>query len=323
MSRTLELLDSLIAFPTVSADTNLPLIDWAQDLLSACGARVHRMHDETGLKAGLYAEIGPDSPGGVVLSAHSDVVPVAGQNWTRPPFRLTREDDRVFGRGTTDMKGFVACMLAAAERASRGKLAEPLKLSLSWDEEVGCIGVHKMLPDLKARIGAPRLCIVGEPTGMQAAIGHKGKAAIRADCTGENGHSAMAPHFVNALHLACDFVAGLRAMQNDLAANGARDEAYDPPCTTVHAGRMNGGRALNIVPDSATVDFEFRHIAADAADAARARGEALGPLHGVPVTTKINVDQRGCPTDNGIVAYKDAIAAEDSPVVANLRHAGA
>ncbi|MCG6902260.1 MAG: acetylornithine deacetylase [Rhodobacter sp.] len=265
MTRTLEILDRLIGFATVSADSNLGLVDYVQDFLTTRGYAVHRIADPAGEKAGLFARLGP--PGaGVMLSAHSDVVPVAGQDWTREPFALTRDGGRVFGRGTTDMKGYLACVLALADRAARAGLREPLKIALSYDEEIGCVGIGHMIDHLKRTIGLPRACIVGEPTGMQVAIGHKGKAALRAACFGEAGHSALAPKFLNALHLAADFVTELRNLQDDIAANGARDPDYDIPYSTVHVGTLHGGSALNIVPDRALIDFEIRYLAEDPLD---------------------------------------------------------
>ncbi|MFX0544306.1 acetylornithine deacetylase [Roseovarius sp. S1116L3] len=260
---TLDILSRLIDFPTVSADSNLALIDYAEEVLQAAGFAVHRLPDPAGRKCGLLARIGPDGPGGVLLSAHSDVVPAEGQAWTRPPFALTPEGDRLYGRGTTDMKGFLASMLSLACRAGRANLTQPLMLSISYDEEVGCQGIAKMMPGFQQMGWQPELCIVGEPTMMRAATGHKGKAALRAICRGEAGHSALAPRHVNALHLAAEFITALRTIQDDYAASGVQDAAYDVPCSTVHAGRMQGGTALNIVPDTASIEFELRHLPAD------------------------------------------------------------
>ena len=270
MTQTLDILDRLVGFDTVSAKSNLELINYVIDFLAARGFSVRRIDDPTGTKAGIYAETGPDGPG-VLLSAHTDVVPVEGQPWTRDPFRLTREDDKVYGRGTTDMKGYVASVLSLADRAAQTELREPLKIALSYDEEVGCVGIQQMLDQLAPMVGRPRACFVGEPTEMQVAIGHKGKAALRAVCHGQNGHSALAPQFVNALHLASDFLVGLRAIQDDFAFNGARDTAYAIPYTTVHVGKLSGGMALNIVPDRAELTFEYRHLAADRAEDILAR----------------------------------------------------
>ncbi len=270
MTRTLEILDTLIGFDTVSAKSNLDLAAWVDGFLRHCGFNVWLVPSPSGEKAGLYAERGPAGDG-VLLSGHTDVVPVEGQDWSRDPFRLTREGDRVYGRGTTDMKGYVASVLALAERAAHANLAEPLKIALSYDEEVGCVGIQQMLADLTPLLGRPRACFVGEPTEMQVAVGHKGKAALRAVCHGQSGHSALAPKFVNALHLAGDFMSELRAIQDDLAQNGARDEAYSVPYSSVHVGRLMGGMALNIVPDRAELTFEYRHLPADNAEDILAR----------------------------------------------------
>ena len=262
MSQTVEILDRLIGFDTVSAKSNLPLIDYVEAFLKSRGFRITRLPDPTGEKAGLFATIGPEGAG-VMLSAHTDVVPVEGQNWSRDPFALTRAGSRLYGRGATDMKGFLASMLTAADRASSRNLAEPLKLSISYDEEVGCLGVAEMIGAMEAAVGRPRACIVGEPTEMQVAVGHKGKAALKATFSGEAGHSALAPRFTNALDLAADFVAGLRELQQKIAATGKRDQAYAIPYTTLHIGKLSGGTALNIVPDHAKAIFEYRHLAED------------------------------------------------------------
>lgn len=262
MTKTLEILEKLVGFDTVSDKSNLAIMDYAQDFLVACGFTAYRIPDGTGQKAGLYASLGPEGDG-VLLSAHTDVVPVSGQDWTHDPFCLTQKGERVYGRGTTDMKGYFACILAIAERAATSDLKEPLKISLSYDEEIGCVGIQNMIDDLERTIGLPRLCLVGEPTEMQVAIGHKGKAALRATFHGQSGHSALAPNFLNALHLAGDFLSELRGLQDQFAINGARDEAYGVPYSTIHVGKLSGGTALNIVPDRAEMTFEYRHLAAD------------------------------------------------------------
>lgn len=262
MPSTLDILEKLIAYDTVSKNSNLELAAYVEDFLKARGFAVHRITDPGGEKAGLYAEKGPEGDG-VLLSAHTDVVPVEGQNWTKDPFRLTREGERVFGRGTTDMKGYVASVMALADRAADVALREPLKIALSYDEEIGCVGLQHMLDRLAPLLGQPRACFVGEPTEMQVAVGHKGKAALRAVCHGQSGHSALAPKFVNALHLASDFMSELRALQEFYATNGNSDPAYSVPYSTFHVGMMSGGRALNIVPDTAELTFEYRHLAAD------------------------------------------------------------
>jgi len=259
---TLALLDRLISFPSVSTESNLALIEFVEDHLRASGFQVHRLPGQTGPKAGLLARLG-QGKGGIMLSAHSDVVPVKGQNWSRPEFTLTQDDGRLYGRGTTDMKGFLASMLAMAGRARGADLRCPLMLCISYDEEVGCTGIREMMPGYQALGWQPDLCIVGEPTGMRPAIGHKGKTAFRATCRGEAGHSSLAPKYVNALHLASDLIGVLRRLQEEYVASVRHDDAYTIPYSTVHAGRVQGGTALNIVPDLATVEFELRHIGGD------------------------------------------------------------
>lgn len=263
MSDTIELLDRLVAFETVSKDSNLPLVDFAETFLSERGFVCRRVYDPTGLKANLIASIGPGGSNGIILSGHTDVVPVTGQVWSSDPFRLRRDGDRLYGRGAADMKGFVAAMLRIADRASRAPLSRPLHIALSHDEEIGCVGVRSLLSDLKNRHFSAALCIVGEPTSMQIGLGHKGKIAARATCRGRGGHSSIAPLLLNAVHLATDFVAAIRLQQADISAKGARDDAYDVPYTTIHAGKIAGGTALNVVADAATVDFEIRHLSED------------------------------------------------------------
>ncbi|CAM5558304.1 succinyl-diaminopimelate desuccinylase [Mycolicibacterium aubagnense] len=273
---SIEILDRLIAFPTVSRDSNLALIRYVADLLEAKGIPCQLIHNHDGHKANLFATIGPTDQPGVMLSGHTDVVPVDGQDWTLPPFEMSKLDGKLFGRGAADMKGFVACAVAAALKAAERPLRTPLHLALSYDEEIGCLGVRSLVEMLGTAPRKPLLCIVGEPTSMQVATGHKGKLAARAFCKGREGHSALAPLALNAIHLGCDFIGALRSEQDRLARDGARDGDYDIPYTTVHAGKINGGVALNIVPNLCQVDFEIRNVAADNPDIIldRLRGEA-------------------------------------------------
>ena len=276
---TADILADLIAFPTVSRDSNRALIDYCAAMLGDAGIDSQVIENEDGSKANLFATIGPADKPGVMLSGHTDVVPVDGQDWTKPPFRAVTEDGRIYGRGTADMKGFVAAALLAARHAAETELATPLHLALSYDEEIGCVGVRSLIDMLAAAPVRPLMCIVGEPTGMAIATGHKGKTAIEAHCVGSVAHSSLAPTAVNAIHLACDLIAEIRALQDDLAANGVRDESYDVPYTTLHAGLINGGVALNIVPGTARVKFEIRNLAADEPAAILRRLEtALRPV---------------------------------------------
>ena len=261
--QTADILARLIGFDTTSSKPNRALMDWVQDLLGGAGIAAQIIPDASGGKANLYATIGPQDRPGVMLSGHTDVVPVDGQVWTRPPFVLTEAEGRYYGRGATDMKGFVASALAAALMAARRPLATPLHLALSHDEEVGCLGVASLIDMLAHAPHLPAMCIVGEPTGMQVATGHKGKIALRATCTGREGHSALAPMALNALHLGADFLGAVRRLQDEVAASGLRDGDYDVPYTTLHVGKMQGGVQVNIVPNLCTLDFEIRNLAGD------------------------------------------------------------
>lgn len=258
-----DILASLVAFPTVSRRSNLALLDYVEGLLRPAGARLERYLSEDGTRANLWASIGPAIPGGVVLSGHCDVVPVEGQDWSRDPYVLHAEDGKLYGRGTADMKGFLAVAIHTMLRASSYMLQRPLHLAISYDEEIGCLGVRGMLEARGDHPERPALCLIGEPTGMRIAVGHKGKQALRACCYGQEGHSALAPNALNALHLGAAFIDRLRARQEQLYWTGARDDAYDIPYSTIHVGMMQGGTALNIVPNRCDMDFELRNIAAD------------------------------------------------------------
>ncbi len=261
-----DILARLLAFDTVSSRPNIDLMLWVRDLLAEAGIEAVLIPDASGGKANLYATVGPAGAGGVMLSGHTDVVPVEGQHWTKPPFALTEEAGRYYGRGAADMKGFVACAIAAMLAAAQRPLAVPLHLALSYDEEIGCMGVRSLIDLLGAAPVKPRFCIVGEPTGMQVATGHKGKVALRATCVGREGHSALAPLALNALHLAADFVNLLRDTQGFVVEHGLRDGDYDVPYTTLHVGKLNGGVQVNIVPNTAVADFEIRSLAGEDVD---------------------------------------------------------
>lgn len=258
-----EILSRLIAFPTVSLQSNLALLDYVESLLVPAGITVRRFAHADGSRANLWATVGPEIDGGIILSGHSDVVPVAGQDWQSDPFVLRHDDGRMYGRGAVDMKGFVAVAIHTMLKAAEQDLQRPLHLALSYDEEVGCLGVRGMIETLAREPLRPALCLIGEPTGMRLATGHKGKMALRACCHGQEGHSALAPDALNALHLGASFIQRLQMRQEALASGGAQDHAYAIPYTTLHAGMMKGGEALNIVPASCEIDFEIRHIAGD------------------------------------------------------------
>lgn len=262
-SSSTDLLGRLIAFDTVSRNSNLALIEHIKTLLASHGIESTLVFDETGKKANLFASVGPKGVPGVMLSGHTDVVPVDGQTWTSDPFTMIERQGRLFGRGASDMKGFVACAVNALIAAASRPLTRPLQLALSYDEEIGCVGVRRLLDLLETTPDRPMLTIIGEPTDMRLATGHKGKTALTAVCCGMAGHSSLAPNFVNAIYLATDLIGAIRGRQDDLAAHGAHDEAYDIPYTTLHVGKIDGGRILNIVPEECRFDFEIRNLKAD------------------------------------------------------------
>ncbi|UUY10281.1 acetylornithine deacetylase [Pseudomonas sp. J452] len=262
MPTSRDLLARLVAFPTVSRDSNLALIEFVRDYLNDLGVACELDYNAERSKANLFATIGPSDRGGVVLSGHTDVVPADGQAWTLPPFELTERDGKLYGRGTADMKGYIACMLAAVPLFLNSKLRLPLHLALSYDEEVGCLGVRSLLAELQRRPHQPLLCIIGEPTELKPVLGHKGKLAMRCQVHGAACHSAYAPQGVNAIEYAARLIGKLGEIGQRLAAPEHHDERFDPPYSTVQTGLISGGRALNIVPAECQFDFEVRALPA-------------------------------------------------------------
>jgi acetylornithine deacetylase len=260
MYTTLQYLEKLIAFPTVSRDSNLHLIAFVEDQLNANGIASTLVHSADGTKANLWATIGPSDVSGVALSGHTDVVPVEGQNWSSDPFKLLARDGNLYGRGSADMKGFVASCLSLVQLAVKRKLHTPLHLAFSYDEEIGCIGVRRMLDMLKTMPMRPRLCIVGEPTMLQVVTAHKGKLGYRVIAHGLEAHSSLAPIGANAIYMACDLIAEIRQLQEDIAAHGPRDGDYEVAYTTLHVGKIVGGEVMNIVPNRTSFDFEIRYL---------------------------------------------------------------
>ncbi len=322
---TRSILDRLIAFPTVSCAPNIDLMTWVRDRLGEAGVEATLIPDADGKKANLYATIGPKDRPGVMLSGHTDVVPVEGQAWTRPPFRLTEDGGRLYGRGTTDMKGFVAAALSMGLRAAGRDLKVPLHLAFSYDEEVGCLGVRSLIEMLAAAPVRPLMCIVGEPTGMQAATGHKGKVALRATCTGREGHSALAPLALNALHLGAEFLTAVRDLQAEVAETGRRDGDYDVPYTTIHVGKMQGGVQVNIVPNTCVLDFEIRSLAEDdpealiarlraAAEAIVAPRRAEFPEAAITVERLWDYPGLGTPSDAGVVNFVKGLTGANGTI---------
>jgi acetylornithine deacetylase len=257
---TLAVLDRLVGFPTVSAQSNLALIDYVEELLAGHGITARRIPDATGKKASLLATIGPPDRAGIVISAHTDVVPAEEPSWSSPPFTAMTRANRVHGRGACDMKGFIAVALSHIDDFKRAATATPVHLALSYDEEVGCRGAPDLVKATAALPVRPALCIVGEPTSLRVVSAHKGKVARRIRITGRTGHSAMPHRAANAVFAAARIVARLEDMARELARLTYDAIAFDPPYSTLHVGSLHGGTALNLVPDQATIEFEIRSV---------------------------------------------------------------
>ncbi|MBS7560057.1 MULTISPECIES: acetylornithine deacetylase [Pseudomonas] len=255
-----ELLARLVGFATVSRDSNLELIGFIRDYLMSHGVDSELIYNPQRTKANLFASIGPSDRSGVVLSGHTDVVPVDGQAWSVEPFVLSEREGRLYGRGTADMKGFIASVLAAVPGLVRRELRIPIHLAFSYDEEVGCLGVRPMLERLQQRPHKPLLCLIGEPTELRPVLGHKGKLAMRCQVRGAACHSAYAPYGVNAIEYAARLIGKLGEIGGQLARPEHHDPRFDPPFSTVQTGTIKGGRALNIVPADCEFDFEVRTL---------------------------------------------------------------
>jgi acetylornithine deacetylase len=254
----LDLVKALIAFDTTSRGSNLALIDYAQGLLEKSGARCRRSYDATGQKANLFATLGPDGDGGYVLSGHTDVVPVDGQDWSSDPFKPEVRDGLLYGRGSCDMKGFVGTALHLVPEIAKARLTRPIHFALSYDEEVGCAGVTGLLDDLKAQDLKPALAIIGEPTLMKIVGAHKGGAKLVTRCCGKEGHSSAPDKGANAVMMAGEFLGVLAGVWDGLRAD--RDPRFDPDHTTVQATVIHGGTAVNILAKEAEVTWEYRAL---------------------------------------------------------------
>tara|TARA_R110002049_G_scaffold17585_1_gene68148 strand:+ start:2375 stop:3538 length:1164 start_codon:yes stop_codon:yes gene_type:complete len=263
---TEKMLEHLIGFDTTSRHSNLALIDFVAQWLEDCGVASQRIPDDTGKKANLVATIGPADIPGLVLSGHTDVVPIDGQQWDTDPFKAHIADGRMSGRGTADMKGFIASVLSSVPAMQKARLQRPFVLALSYDEEVGCVGVRKLLAQMANWEVKPMGCIVGEPTSMKVVIGHKGKRSLRVIVTGTAAHSSLAPTAVNAAEYGARLTVFIQDLGRQLAREGRRDELYDIAHTTAHVGVLRGGQMLNIVPEECRLDFEFRALPEDDID---------------------------------------------------------
>jgi len=254
-----QLLAHLVAFDTVSAKSNIALIRFVEDYLAGHGIEAQRVPTADGEKASLFASIGPTDSPGLALSGHTDVVPVTGQSWDSDPFTLTERDGRLYGRGSCDMKGYLACALAMVPEFKRRRLKLPIHLAFSYDEEVGCTGVRPMIAELGKRLPLPRLVFVGEPTEMGVVDAHKGPVRWRVELTGRAAHSSM-PHLgVNAIAYAGRLIGELLRMEEELKA-GDQDARFDPPFTSLQVTQIEGGTATNVVPVPCWFGWEIRGL---------------------------------------------------------------
>jgi acetylornithine deacetylase len=263
---SVEMVGRLVAFDTTSRESNLALIDFVRDYLDRWRVKSELVYDEGRRKANLFATIGPQDQGGVMLSGHSDVVPVDGQEWTSDPFKLEPRGDKLYGRGSADMKSFLAVMLAKVPEFTGRSLAVPIHLALTYDEEVGCLGVRPLIAALVPRDVKPRLCIIGEPTSMRPVVAHKGSRRLRCHIHGHEAHSSLTHRGVNAIETAAAVIAYINGIAKQKRDGGPFDPAFDPPYTTLQTGVISGGTAVNIVPRECRFDWEMRHLPADDPD---------------------------------------------------------
>jgi len=254
-----EILERLVSFDTTSHKSNIPLILYVEDYLRQHGVSSYLVPTDDGQKASLFATIGPADVRGIALSGHTDVVPVDGQAWDTNPFALTYKDERYFGRGTADMKGFLACVLAAVPQFRAARLKKPVHIVFSYDEEVGCIGVRPMIAEMGTKLPLPRIVIVGEPTSMRVVDAHKGPVRWQVDIAGRAAHSSMAHLGVNAITIAGQILGELQRIETELAAH-VRDDRFEPPYPTLQVTTIEGGTASNIVPVSCRFGFEVRSL---------------------------------------------------------------
>src|ERR1700678_3982103 len=265
------MIERLIAFKTVSRDSNLGLIEWVRDYLRSHGAKTRLTHDESGKKANLFATLGESSKSGLILSGHTDVVPVDGQNWETDPFVATERDGKLYARGSADMKGFIGIILTRAPKflaaLNENRLDAPLHYALSYDEEVGCLGVRGLIKDLEDNGIRPGGCVVGEPTSMQPIIAHKGTHRFRCTVRGREAHSSYVTHGVNAIEYAARLVVYIRQIADRLAQFEQRDVGFTVPYTTLSTGLIRGGIAANVVPKECEFQFDLRTLPDASADA--------------------------------------------------------
>jgi len=302
LDETRAILGELISFPTVSSADNLALISSAAERLSDCGARISFTRSEDGARANLFATIGPERDGGIVLSGHTDVVPAEEPDWLSDPFAMTDRDGALYGRGACDMKGFVAATLAMAPRFAERPLARPVHFAFTYDEEIGCLGARQLIESLRANGPRPSVAIIGEPTEMRIIEGHKGCHEYTTAFFGREGHSAYPDSGVSAVEYAVRFAGRLLGLRTALNDRTPADSRFDPPGTTLHIGRIAGGAAHNVIAGHCAVDWEMRPISGDDAAFVRDEVRRICESELLPAMRAIHTDARIETTTLGEVA---------------------
>ena len=321
---SLDMIRRLVAMDTTSRNSNLEIIKFIGDYLAKLGVESRLVHDETGRKANLYATLGPTDKPGIALSGHTDVVPVDGQEWSSDPWTIAERGKRLFGRGTADMKGFLGVVLTKVPEMLRRKPSTPIHLIFSYDEEVGCVGVRRLLDMFRHMPIRPRACIIGEPTEMKVIVGHKGKMSQRCHVRGKECHSSLAPQGVNAVEYAAEVITYLKGMARRVAKDGPFDENFDVAHSTVHTGTVHGGTALNIVPKDCSFEFEFRYVPGVKPEALLAEVQAFAEDKLLPGMRAIDPDAGfsweplssfpglDTPVDSEIVAFVKSLTGANS-----------
>jgi len=329
-----EMLARLVGFDTESHRSNLELIGFVEDYLAGHGVESTRVWDDTGEKAALHALVGPAEPGGVILSGHTDVVPVAGQDWTSDPYTLREADGRLYGRGAADMKGFLAVCLAAVPRMRAAGLARPIQLALSYDEETGCLGAPRLIAAMREALPAASAAIIGEPTSMKLVTGHKAVVRFDTELRGHEVHSSLLPYGVSAVMEAADLVQWMARQTEENRRNANPDSPFDPPFTTLHVGTIQGGSAQNITARECRFPGEIRAVPGESLDewmsayraqaaALEAKMQAVHPDTWVKVTLTTSVP--GCRAEEGGAAealLRRITGDNDSAVVSYGTEAG-
>ncbi len=259
LNETIDVLGRLIAYPTISSDSNMDCITYIQDYLTALGARCELTSEEAG-KANLFATLGPNGDGGIILSGHTDVVPVEGQDWSSDPFTMRNEGGKLYGRGSCDMKGFIAASMVTAQIYAKQELKRPIHFAFTYDEETGCTGARVLVNQLVKGGLKPSVCIIGEPTSMGIIDGHKGCSGYSTEFTGVEGHSSLPGQAVNALEYASRFVARLMEIREEMPTRAPVNSSFEPPYTTSSVCGLHSGVAHNVIPNKALIEWEMRSV---------------------------------------------------------------